>query len=275
MCAGKEDGGAPYRRNDQVIASKESSMQGISSVQSSSAWRSLSMKEHTHSASPDRRGVPSDGRSRTPEFSWPQSQKDLPNNLGKITTWGDDQVIRRQLSAGLDREREQRTLSQPPPEELVLFYKDPRGETQGPFSGVDIIGWFEGGYFGLDLLVRLANAPTDMPFTPLGDVMPHLRSKARPPPGFAAPNQNEMTDAVNRPNISNLGKPYASSNEADITRNDARYIQGSADVASRFLESLMSGNMSMPADNFAPGKVSRFTEFLALFPSYSCILWVS
>ncbi|KAK1382964.1 hypothetical protein POM88_020699 [Heracleum sosnowskyi] len=91
MSKGKEDS-APYRRNDQVIASKESSMQGISPVQSSSAWRSLSMKEHTHSASPDRRDVPSDGRSRTSYFSWPQSQRDLPNNLGKIKTWGDDQL---------------------------------------------------------------------------------------------------------------------------------------------------------------------------------------
>ncbi|KAL8148754.1 hypothetical protein AgCh_005933 [Apium graveolens] len=38
----------------------------------------------------------------------------------------------------LDREQEQRNISQPPPEELVIFYKDPHGETQGPFSGVDI-----------------------------------------------------------------------------------------------------------------------------------------
>ncbi|KAL8145047.1 hypothetical protein AgCh_003314 [Apium graveolens] len=258
MSKGKEDGGAPYRRNDQVIASKEPRTQGISSVQSSSAWRSLSMKEHSHSASPDRSDVLSDDRSKTPDFSWPRSQKDLPNNLGKIMTWRDDQVIRRQLSAGLDREREQRTLSQPPPEELVLFYKDPRGETQGPFSGVDIIGWFEGGYFGLDLLVRLANAPTDMPFKPLGDVMPHLRSKARPPPGFPAPKQNEITDTVNMPNISNLGKPHASSNEVDIRGNDARYMQGSADVASSFLESLMSGNVSMHTENFAPGIQSYY-----------------
>ncbi|WOH02948.1 hypothetical protein DCAR_0522338 [Daucus carota subsp. sativus] len=250
MSKGKE--GASYRRNDQITASNESSTQGISSVHPS-AWRSSAMGEHTNSALPDRRGVPSDSWSRTSDFSWPQSQKDLSNNVGKTPTWGDDPVIRRQFSAVVDREQEQRTLSQPSPEELVLFYKDPRGETQGPFSGVDIIGWFEGGYFGLDLLVRLANAPTDTPFTPLGDVMPHLRSKARPPPGFAAPQQNEMTDAVNRPNNSNLGKLHTSSSEVDMTRNDARYMQGPTDGASRFLESLMSGNISTPAENFSPG----------------------
>nr|QHD64711.1 hypothetical protein [Oliveria decumbens] len=252
----KEDGAA-FRRNDQVIANKESSMQGTSSVLPGSAWRSLSMGERMHSAAPDLRDLPSDGRSRTSDFGWPQSQKDLTNDSGSIPKWkfGDDPIIKRQLSAVLDREQEHRNLSQPPPEELVLFYKDPRGETQGPFSGVDIIGWFEAGYFGLDLLVRLANSPTDMPFALLGDVMPHLRAKARPPPGFSAPKQNEMPDAVNRPNISNVGKFHAGTSEVDMMRNETRYMQGSKDAENRFLESLMSGNMSTAlSEKFAPGE---------------------
>ncbi|XP_059278249.1 protein ESSENTIAL FOR POTEXVIRUS ACCUMULATION 1-like isoform X2 [Lycium ferocissimum] len=62
-----------------------------------------------------------------------------------------------------------------PPEEMSLYYCDPQGEIQGPFLGVDIISWFEQGFFGTDLLVRLEGAPEDSPFYELGDVMPHLK----------------------------------------------------------------------------------------------------
>ena len=61
------------------------------------------------------------------------------------------------------------------PEELSLYYRDPQGEIQGPFLGVDIISWFEQGFFGTDLPVRLADAPENAPFQELGDVMPHLK----------------------------------------------------------------------------------------------------
>ncbi|XP_057485957.1 protein ESSENTIAL FOR POTEXVIRUS ACCUMULATION 1-like isoform X2 [Actinidia eriantha] len=61
------------------------------------------------------------------------------------------------------------------PEELTLYYLDPQGEIQGPFLGVDIISWFEQGFFGTDLLVRLADAPEGTPFLELGEVMPHLK----------------------------------------------------------------------------------------------------
>lgn len=62
-----------------------------------------------------------------------------------------------------------------PPEEMSLYYRDPQGEIQGPFLGVDIISWFEQGFFGADLPVRLEDAPDDSPFQELGDVMPHLK----------------------------------------------------------------------------------------------------
>ncbi|KAG0468866.1 hypothetical protein HPP92_018194 [Vanilla planifolia] len=80
----------------------------------------------------------------------------------------------------------------PYPEELSLCYKDPQGHIQGPFSGSDLIGWFEAGYFGIDLEVRLASAPLDAPFLLLGDVIPQLRLKARPPPGFSMAKQSEI-----------------------------------------------------------------------------------
>nr|XP_043626853.1 protein ESSENTIAL FOR POTEXVIRUS ACCUMULATION 1-like [Erigeron canadensis] len=63
-----------------------------------------------------------------------------------------------------------------PPEELSLFYCDPQGEIQGPFLGVDIISWFEQGFFGAELPVRVADAPDGTPFEELGDVMPHLKA---------------------------------------------------------------------------------------------------
>ncbi|XP_021997226.1 protein ESSENTIAL FOR POTEXVIRUS ACCUMULATION 1 isoform X2 [Helianthus annuus] len=62
-----------------------------------------------------------------------------------------------------------------PPEELSLLYCDPQGEIQGPFLGVDIISWFEQGFFGAELPVRVADAPEGTLFEALGDVMPHLK----------------------------------------------------------------------------------------------------
>ncbi|KAL9664476.1 hypothetical protein QQ045_019878 [Rhodiola kirilowii] len=60
------------------------------------------------------------------------------------------------------------------PEELSLFYCDPQGEIQGPFLGIDIISWFQQGFFGIDLPVRLADASEGTPFQQLGVIMPHL-----------------------------------------------------------------------------------------------------
>nr|CAB3498028.1 unnamed protein product [Digitaria exilis] len=88
------------------------------------------------------------------------------------------------------------------PENLSLYYKDPKGRIQGPFSGSDIIGWFEGGFYGIDLPVRVASAPCDSPFLLLGDVMPHLRAKVRVPPGFSNAKPRSM------PETSHLGAAY-------------------------------------------------------------------
>ncbi|KAK1258176.1 hypothetical protein QJS04_geneDACA024513 [Acorus gramineus] len=61
------------------------------------------------------------------------------------------------------------------PEEMSLIYLDPQGDIQGPFLGLDIISWFEQGFFGMDLLVCLSDAPEGTPFQELGEVMPHLK----------------------------------------------------------------------------------------------------
>ncbi|XP_044465312.1 uncharacterized protein LOC123195586 isoform X2 [Mangifera indica] len=61
---------------------------------------------------------------------------------------------------------------------LSLFYLDPQGVIQGPYMGIDIIMWFEQGYFGTDLPVRLSDAPADSAFQELGELMPHLKFKS-------------------------------------------------------------------------------------------------
>ncbi|XWS68776.1 hypothetical protein CRYUN_Cryun04dG0121500 [Craigia yunnanensis] len=62
-------------------------------------------------------------------------------------------------------------------EEFTLFYIDPQGNNQGPFLAADIIMWFEQGFFGLDLPVRLGDSPEGTPFQELGDIMPQLKAK--------------------------------------------------------------------------------------------------
>ncbi|KAG2702793.1 hypothetical protein I3760_06G107200 [Carya illinoinensis] len=61
------------------------------------------------------------------------------------------------------------------PEELSLYYIDPQGVMQGPFVGADIVLWFEQGFFGTDLPVRMADAPEGTPFQELGKVLPYLK----------------------------------------------------------------------------------------------------
>ncbi|XXG49814.1 hypothetical protein AAC387_Pa02g3881 [Persea americana] len=82
------------------------------------------------------------------------------------------------------------------PEELNLFYRDPQGEIQGPFLGVDIISWFEQGFFSADLPVCLSDASEGAPFQELGDVMPHLKLKEQ---SLSANNTNkklELPDSI-------------------------------------------------------------------------------
>ncbi|KAJ6401643.1 hypothetical protein OIU84_016945 [Salix udensis] len=90
----------------------------------------------------------------------------------------------------------------------------------------------------------LSIASKDSPFLLLGDAMPHLGPKARPPPGFAGTKPNECTDTFSWPNISSFGNMHSSLNKLNIIRNDSSSKLGSTTEAeNRFLESLMSANM--------------------------------
>ena len=137
----------------------------------------------------------------------------------------------------------------PNPESLSLLYKDPQGQVQGPFSGADIIGWFEAGYFGIDLLVRVVNAPPDIPFLMLGDVMPHLRAKARPPPGFATSRSSDMLVPETQPTgkfISSTSMQAASTGIGIFDSGPSRK-DTAVEAQNRFLESLMSNNVRNPS----------------------------
>ncbi|KAJ4836101.1 hypothetical protein Tsubulata_004202 [Turnera subulata] len=244
---GREDTG-PYRKSEveEAPASGELAFQGNNSVLPSTPWRAPSLEEQRHSVSRDWKERSSDVRSRAPDISWTQSQKELDyqreSNMVSQLRSKDDPIFKRQPSVVLDREQEAKKLSQSPPENLVLYYKDPQGEIQGPFSGSDIIGWFEAGYFGIDLQVRLVNAPHDSPFSLLGDVMPHLRAKARPPPGFSVPKPNESPDTSARPNFNSYGNIPSSLSEFDMIRNEPRL--STTEAESRYFESLLSANLS-------------------------------
>ncbi|KAI3777433.1 hypothetical protein L1987_47233 [Smallanthus sonchifolius] len=221
-----------YARNDDKGNTRESRMPG----QPGAPWRSSSIGRGQPN-SVDLREMPSDMRS------WSQPQKDVMNEWSSSTLTSP--VIKRQPPGIIDRE-ETRIVSQSSPEDLVLFYNDPQGALQGPFTGSDIIGWFEAGYFGIDLLVRLANTPPDSPFALLGDVMPHLRAKARPPPGFTVAKQSEINDASSLPSfITTSSKVQAGSGEHAMMKNGPIFQHGSTTEAeNRFIQSLMSGGLS-------------------------------
>ncbi|KAJ0972545.1 hypothetical protein J5N97_020504 [Dioscorea zingiberensis] len=90
----------------------------------------------------------------------------------------------------IDNETEQ---SKQTPEELSFFYRDPHGDIQGPFLGVDIVSWFEQGFFGADLPVCLADAPEGTPFIQLGEVMPYLTHKSQTAPAIFTSNGIECS----------------------------------------------------------------------------------
>lgn len=100
--------------------------------------------------------LPDDSNS---DFAMPLSEQYWGGRLGKVGS----RTSEYQLDKGI------------PPEELSLYYLDPQGEIQGPFLGVDVISWFEQGFFGTDLPIRMEGAPEDAPFQELGDLMPHLK----------------------------------------------------------------------------------------------------
>lgn len=94
-------------------------------------------------------------------------------------------------------------LGMTPHQELSLFYQDPQGDIQGPFLGVDIVSWFEQGFFGMDLPVCLSDAPDGTPFRPLGEVMPHLKFRTNSSTTYTY--SNELSGTLDVANEKNSG----------------------------------------------------------------------
>ncbi|CAI8599988.1 unnamed protein product [Vicia faba] len=252
-----EDGGS-YKVADEVHSNSESAFEENSPVHPGTGRRTTSQGEQASSLMHDSKNVPGDVSSKNSDMKWSHQPKDFrsqwENNLDylsdtrDVAKWqsSEDSIVKRQLPGYLDGELESRRVPQTSPEELSLFYKDPRGQVQGPFKGVDIIGWLEAGYFGIDLLVRLESAAADSPWLQLVDVMPHLRAKARPPPGFPV-TKLDTTEAPVRQNTSTFVNIHTGSGEVERLRNNSMHRLGSATEAeNRFLESLMSGSKSSP-----------------------------
>ncbi|XP_072950989.1 protein ESSENTIAL FOR POTEXVIRUS ACCUMULATION 1-like isoform X1 [Typha angustifolia] len=223
--------------------------------------RSQSVSDGTHGPSHDRNdfSIESEHKNRASiASSFYKDEAYWQKNDGLASHPGlkNDPVIRRELSENLDRESKANIIlgqddtyssgqTHPSPEELSLYYKDPQGQIQGPFSGSDLIGWFEAGYFGIDLQVRLANAPAEAHFSLLGDVMPHLRAKARPPPGFGAAKESDVSDSSLAGKFGTPSSIHAGLGDINILKNVPRSRHDTATEAqTRFLESLMSANMS-------------------------------
>ena len=73
--------------------------------------------------------------------------------------------------------------------------------------------------------------------------MPHLRAKARPPPGFSAAKL-DSTETPGRQYSSTFGNMHSGLSEIEMMRNDSMHRSSSTEAENRFLESLMSGTKS-------------------------------
>lgn len=129
-----------------------------------------------------------------------------------------------------------------PLEELSLCYLDPQGVIQGPFLGIDIILWFEQGFFGTDLPVRLSNAPEGSPFQELGDVMPHLKLKSGSISGGNLISQPQPSETSGRNQTVNAHSP-----DYDVSTivDDQSWVSSQSDAT------LSVGiHSQMPSQNF-------------------------
>ncbi|XP_061947494.1 protein ESSENTIAL FOR POTEXVIRUS ACCUMULATION 1-like isoform X2 [Populus nigra] len=151
-----------------------------------------------------------------------------------------------------------------PLEELSLCYLDPQGAIQGPYLGIDIIAWFEQGYFGTDLPVRLSDAPSGLPFFELGDIMPHLKLK----PGCASSTSPSAKLQLSEPvgeSLEGSALPPASSLEfkGSSVREELQYASSGFEAIPS-----VSGRSRIPDHGFRPRTVDsddqRFQNIVTL-----------
>ncbi|KAK8937155.1 hypothetical protein KSP39_PZI012064 [Platanthera zijinensis] len=239
-------------------------------------WRSQSVGGRSLSSSNDLRDLADDG-SRSSDIGWLNTREEMGIELrsrgadSSSYIGGDaqhqdpdnlrpgmriDSLIRKQPSSSIDhgfadpsilREKltDRKPQQYPSPEHLSLFYKDPHGQVQGPFSGSNLIEWFDAGYFGIDLLVRFASAPANTPFLMLGDVIPQLRTRVRPPPGFGSSRPNDIVEVSNRGKIVGADGVHVGLSDVVLKKNDQVLgNESKVEAENKFLESLMAGRIS-------------------------------
>ena len=93
------------------------------------------------------------------------------------------------------------------------------------------------------------NAPHIAPFLMLGDVMPHLRAKARPPPGFSTTKSTDMLMPETPPTgkFVSSSSTHSGSAGVGIFNSGPSRNGGAVEAQNRFLESLMSNGMQGPS----------------------------
>ncbi len=96
--------------------------------------------------------------------------------------------------------------------DLGWVYRDPQGMLQGPFPKQDIIEWFEGGFFPLELQLRSAGDPPNAPFYPLSDLLQVWRGAPAPmmggPAGFMPQQQQQQPQQLQQHGfVGGMGMP--------------------------------------------------------------------
>ncbi|KAI3780121.1 hypothetical protein L2E82_10044 [Cichorium intybus] len=143
----------------------------------------------------------------------------------------EDLSTKTQLNKQLQREPLLTLPQQPATEDMVLYFKNPRGVIQGPFTGGDLMNWFQAEYFEADVLVHLANAPQYSLFNWLGDIMPQMCEEAKPSLDLSAAKQSEVYN-------------NSSKSSFNLKENETRFQQGSdTEAENMFIKSLIFRKM--------------------------------
>lgn len=230
--------------------------------------RDVSAKESVHENAAKRSDQEGDSVMKDATSLGPKLGGYEEQSSGREVHVPKESYVTRPTEAGFNPET---SIHQVAPEELCLLYTDPQGEVQGPFYGVDIIGWFEAGFFGLDLPVRLMDAPEGTPFTALENIMPHLQSAVKVPPGFtsASKQSDESVESTHLKDEEYLSSISYRQQESLGTKNEMEHrgiFDPSLDME---LLGLTGGSKSMLRNEFQlrmsdrtasskPGKRGRF-----------------
>ncbi|KAI9890756.1 MAG: hypothetical protein M1814_003686 [Vezdaea aestivalis] len=87
------------------------------------------------------------------------------------------------------------------PDRMRWIYRDPQGNTQGPWSGLEMHDWYKAGFFTPDLMVRKME---DVEYEPLGQLIRRIGNSREP---FLVPQMGVPHGPSNGPQASNWNVP--------------------------------------------------------------------